>query len=139
MQNDFYKKAFFMLLGILIVLMASRFVFGPLNFGNFGWGNVNENTIIKSQNAKNYIGKFCTVEGRIVATYKNEKVCFLNFDRDYKKGFTAVIFKSAFNNFSDSPEVYYKNKTVRVKGLIKEYKGKAEIIINDPSEIEIVD
>jgi len=51
---------------------------------------------------------------------------------------TAVIFASAFPRFPANPENYYYGKKVRVSGNIKEYNGKPEIILNDPSQIEIL-
>ena len=48
------------------------------------------------------------------------------------------IFKSSFDKFTIPPEEYYLFKRVRVKGLIKEYKNKPEIIVEEPSQIEII-
>ncbi len=87
--------------------------------------------------AKHY-GEYATVEGTIVATHNSGKACFLNFHPDYKRYFTAVIFASAFPGFPANPENYYYGKKVRVSGYIKEYKGKPEIILNDPRQIEIL-
>ena len=79
-----------------------------------------------------------TIEGKVVATYNSGKACFLNFHRNWKKYFTGIIFASDFHKFSPAPEVKYKNKKVRITGLVKEYQGKPEIIVNDPSQIEIL-
>ncbi|MBU0633859.1 MAG: hypothetical protein KKB82_04190 [Candidatus Omnitrophica bacterium] len=95
--------------------------------------------VIDYKLAPKYYGKFAVVEGVVVGTYKTNKACFLNFHPDYKRYFTAVIFASSFSKFASSPDVYYKNKKVRVKGTIKEYRGKPEIIINTPSQIEIIE
>jgi len=95
--------------------------------------------IISWKDAHNYYGKVVTVEGKVVATYNSGKACFLNFHRNWKRYFTAVIFASNLNKFKLPPEDYYNNKMVRVTGLIKEYKGKPEIIITSPSQITIVD
>jgi len=96
------------------------------------------NHVISWQDAAKYYGKYVVVEGIIVATHNSGKVCFLNFHPDYKRYFTAVIFASAFPHFTANPENYYYGKKVRVSGYIKEYKGKPEIILNDPSQIEIL-
>lgn len=94
--------------------------------------------IIQWNEAHNYYGRHVTVEGKIVSTYNSGKACFLNFHPDYKKYFTAVIFKSAFHRFSPNPEDFYYGKRVQVTGTIKEYNGKPEIILNDPSQIKII-
>ncbi|MCK5708609.1 MAG: hypothetical protein KAI43_13255 [Candidatus Aureabacteria bacterium] len=93
---------------------------------------------ISWKDANNYIGQNKTVTGKIVGSFNSGKACFLNFHSDYKKHFTAVIFKSAFNKFSDNPEDYYYGKEVEVTGMIKEYQGKSEIILNSPNQIKIV-
>ncbi len=94
--------------------------------------------VISWQDAAKHYGEYTTVEGTIVDTHNSGKACFLNFHPDYKRYFTAVIFASAFSQFPKNPENYYYGKKVRVSGYIKEYKGKPEIILNDPSQIEIL-
>ena len=94
--------------------------------------------VISWQDAAKYYGKTKLVEGEIIEAYNSGKVCYLNFHPDNRKYFTLVIFASDFNKFTKPPEEYYLNKTVRTRGLIKEYKGRPEIVITDPSQIEIV-
>lgn len=94
--------------------------------------------VVSWRDADKYYGQTRTIEGRIVVTNNTGKVCFLNFDRNWKKYFTAVIFASDFAKFPAHPEDHYLNRTVRVTGLIKEYQGKPEIIIKSPSQIEII-
>lgn len=95
--------------------------------------------IISWRDAAQYYGQTKIVEGRIVASNNTGKVCFLNFHENWKKYFTAVIFSSDFNKFPAQPEEYYLNRKVRVQGLIKEYKGKPEIILKAPRQIEIIE
>ena len=95
--------------------------------------------VILWQDAAKHYGEYAKVEGKIVATHNSGKACFLNFHPNYKKYFTAVIFASAFSLFPANPENFYYGKKVRVSGYIKEYKGKPEIILNDPSQIEILE
>lgn len=100
--------------------------------------SVQRDDVISWRVAADYYGQNKTVEGTIVAAKNTGKVCFLNFHADWKKYFTAVIFASDFGKFPQHPEDYYLKKKVRVTGLIKEYKGKPEIIIKSPLQIEIV-
>jgi DNA/RNA endonuclease YhcR with UshA esterase domain len=95
--------------------------------------------VISWKDAASYYGEYKTVEGTIVATYNSGKACFLNFHSNWKKYFTAVIFRSDFHKFPDNPEQYYDGKKVRITGKIKEYQGKPEIILKSPSQIEILD
>jgi len=95
--------------------------------------------IISWRDAYKYYGQEKIIEGTIVASNNTGKVCFLNFHKNWKKYFTAVIFSSDFDKFPPHPEDRYLNCRVRVKGLIKEYKGKPEIILKSPSQIEIIE
>lgn len=94
--------------------------------------------IISWRDAAEYYGQTKTIEGKIVISNNTGKVCFLNFHKDWRKYFTAVIFSSDFDKFPQHPEDHYLNRKVRVTGLIKEYKGKPEIILKSPSQIEII-
>ena len=105
---------------------------------DINWSKIIGNAI-GACNAGNYIGEEKIVEGKIVDGYKSKtNTVFLNFEKPYpNQCFTAVIFSSDLINFSENPQNYYKGKIVRVKGEIKEYNGKPEIILKDASQIEI--
>jgi micrococcal nuclease len=95
--------------------------------------------VIAACNAGNYYGKEIIVEGKIVATYRSKtNTVFLNFEKPYpNQCFTGVIFSSDQYKFVQNPENYYLNQTVRIRGQIKEYQGKPEIILKTPDQIEI--
>jgi len=94
---------------------------------------------IRWEDADKHYGEYCYVRGKIVATFNSGKACFLNFHKNWKNYFTAVIFASDFNKFPFKPEEYYLNKEVKVLGVIKEYQGKPEIIVENPSQIEVIE
>lgn len=98
-----------------------------------------KNDAISWRSADEYYGQVKTVEGVVVASNNTGKVCFLNFHEDWRRSFTAVIFASDFAAFPPNPEDYYLNRRVRVRGLIKEYKGKPEIILKSTSQIEVIE
>ncbi len=67
-----------------------------------------------------------------------EKVTFINLGSAYPHSpLTVVIFAKDRGNFSDTPEKLYANKSICVTGAIKEYKGKAEIIVRKQEEIKV--
>ncbi len=127
------KARFFIRLGVTLIALVLVVCLARVWFGG------GRTHIIPWQDAAKHYGEYATVEGTIVAAYNSKKVCFLNFHPDHKRYFTAVIFARDFSRFPDNPENYYQGKKVRVSGYIKEYKGKPEIILNDPSQIEILD
>src|SRR5271165_4243342 len=91
--------------------------------------------------AKNHIGERAVVCGNVVSTHYSAKTkgepTFLNLDEPYPKQiFTILIWGSDRPKFGD-PEAKYGNKRVCVTGLIKDYKGVPEVIVEQPSQIEI--
>jgi len=95
--------------------------------------------VVSWQDAAQYYGQIVTVEGRVVKTYNSGKVVFLNLHEDYGRYFKAVIFPDDWDKFPEPPEKLFLDKLVRVTGLVKEYKGAPEIIIEEPMQIEIVE
>ena len=94
--------------------------------------------LISWQEAENYYGQTVTVAGEVVATRNTGKACFLNFHRDWKRTFTAVIFAGNFGRFPSPPEDLYLGHEVRVTGRVREYRGKPEIVVDAPSQIHIM-
>lgn len=91
---------------------------------------------IKWQDAAGYAGKYVRVRGKIVSSKNTGKVCFLNFDKDYRNTMTLVIFSSNFKRFPDKPEKYYLGKEITAEGRVKMYKGKPEIILGSREQIK---
>jgi len=95
--------------------------------------------VVSWQDAAQYYGQTVTVEGMVVDTYNSGQAVFLNFDEDYKSTFTVVIFPDDWPKFPDPPEELFLDKKVRVKGLVKEYQGAPEIIVEELEQIEVVE
>ncbi len=98
--------------------------------------------------------KMVTVEGVIVRTYyaKNSegKPTFLDFHDPYEGYFSCVIWQEDrqtsepirdkfIEAFPPNPETYFLNRKVRVEGKIEIYKGTPEIVLDNPSQIWIVE
>ena len=90
--------------------------------------------------AQEWVGKRVKVVGRVVATKRVSRAIFLNLEKPYpNQCFTVVIFSRSFKNFSKPPEEKYYQKKIRVTGTVTLYKGKPEIIVEHPSQIEILE
>ena len=105
--------------------------------------------VISWEEAGSYIGQNKVVEGVVVGTYYHGdgkgKPTFLDFHKPYEGYFKCVIWGSDrgkfIKEFPPNPETYFLNKCVQVAGLIEEYpegSGVPEIILSDPSQIEVV-
>jgi endonuclease YncB( thermonuclease family) len=88
--------------------------------------------------AGKYVGKRVTVQGKIVRSFNSGKACFLNFHGNFTRYMSLTIFENAFRKFPFQPEKYYLNITVRVRGKIRKYEGKPEIILESPRQIKII-
>ncbi len=88
--------------------------------------------------AGKYVGKRVTVQGKIVRSFNSGKACFLNFHRNFTRYMSITIFENNFRKFTFQPEKYYLNKTVRVRGKIRKYEGRPEIIVESPRQIKII-
>jgi len=101
------------------------------------WINPSDPNVINWADAGKYVGQTKTVEGTVVRAYRSANAIFLDFHDPYQGYFMVVIFKSDWTNFKFQPEIFYKNKEVRVTGLIKTYQGSPEIIASSPTQIEV--
>ena len=95
--------------------------------------------VIDACNAGSHTGRKMIVEGEVADSYRYRTTSiFLNFGKPYPHHcFTAIIWSSDWERFPENAEKYYKGKTVRIMGEIKKYRGKPEIILRDPSQIEV--
>lgn len=89
-----------------------------------------------------YIGQKVTVCSKVFGTHvtKGEKpVTYLNLGAAYpNQKLTLVIFQKDKPNFPPTPEEYYNLQEVCATGKLKEYKGRAEMILSKKDEIEIL-
>lgn len=91
---------------------------------------------INFSEAPQYVGSVCKVKGRVDHVYisKNGNI-FINFCKDYKAcPFYAVIFQKDASKFQPKE---FEGREVSILGLIKTYQGRAEIVINEPTQIKI--
>lgn len=90
--------------------------------------------------ASEYEGKLVQICSKVYSTkvLDSNGMTFLNVGADYPDSpLTIVIYSDKLQNFSFKPSDYYKGKTICLKGKIKIYKGKPEIIVSNESEIQI--
>jgi DNA/RNA endonuclease YhcR with UshA esterase domain len=94
---------------------------------------------IKYSEVETHVGEDVCVVGKVDKVYISKSgTVFFDYCKDYSTcPFTAVVFKSDAKKFGDF--TIYNGKTIELKGLIKSYKGKPEIIINGPEQIKIID
>jgi micrococcal nuclease len=91
------------------------------------------------QKAPDLEGEIVEVEGRLVSTRCLASVCFLNFDPDYPNHVSGVILRQDLHRFEGDPAETYGDRTVRILGEVRRYRGRPQILLRSPAQIEIVD
>jgi len=96
--------------------------------------------MIAPADAIHHVGETATVCGPVAsAKYltSGRMPTFLNLDQPYpNQVFTAVIWGSVRPKFKEPPETL-QGKSICVTGPISAYKGKAEIVVEDPGQIAV--
>ena len=95
--------------------------------------------VVSWADADKYYGRLVRVVGLVVATHRSDKVFIMNFHQDYRRHFKVAVFAGDLGKFPADPEGYYMKRIVRVTGLVREYEGAPEMIVNDPEQIEILE
>jgi|SRR5271165_2907288 len=103
------------------------------------WAYSSSAAPLNPEDAAGHVGENATVCG-VVASAKfaansRSQPTFLDLGRAYpNSAFTAVIFGDDRAKFG-TPETSLRGKRVCVTGQIRDYHGKPEIILNDPSQL----
>jgi hypothetical protein len=85
------------------------------------------------------VGEIVTVEGDVAAAYTTAGTCILEFEAANPKGFRAVLVIPLFTGLPRQPERLYAGRRVRVSGRVQRFQGRLEMVLRDPSQVEIVD
>jgi DNA/RNA endonuclease YhcR with UshA esterase domain len=91
---------------------------------------------ITPEQAKNHLGERVTVSGVVAqVTVSRKGNTFLNFGAAYPNDvFSVTVFASDSGRFPDLRGL--TGKRVAVTGLIKLYRGKPEIVLSSPSDLQ---
>jgi len=97
---------------------------------------------IRPEDAHQYIGKEVTVCGKVYSgkylAQSKGTPTLINMGAAYPASpFTLVIFGEDRSRFSYKPEEYLEGKDICVTGKVKEFKGKAEIVVSEPEQIKL--
>ena len=91
------------------------------------------------EDAENLVGQTATVCGVVASTKyaanSRAQPTFLDMGQPYpNEAFAAVIFGSDRAKFGE-PETTLSGKRICVTGQVRNYRGKPEIIVSDPSQL----
>lgn len=100
--------------------------------------------IISAIEAGEHIGEYTTVCGIVKSaahlSRSTGQPTFLNLGRPYPdQPFTVVIWGSTRALFERSPESLFDGRRICVTGTVVTHKGKPQIVVDDPGQIELAD
>jgi hypothetical protein len=99
---------------------------------------------IPAAEAAHHVGELATVCGHVASAAHITSVkgapTFLNLGRPYPdQHFTVVIWESARARFERPPERTFDRKSICVTGRIEVYRGRPQIVVEDPEQIWVED
>ncbi len=94
--------------------------------------------VVPWEEAHRHEGEEVVVEGTIVRTHRTKTMLYLNFHANWKRYLTLVLFVKDLPRFPGNPGTDYMGKKIRVRGEVKIYKGRPEMVLRDPADITVV-
>lgn len=89
------------------------------------------------EEAPRHTGSVIRTTGRIIETHDTGRICFLNFHEDYRTHLSLVILEADRHRFEEKPAELFLDRTVAVTGRVTEYRGRPQILLSHPSQIEL--
>ncbi len=93
-------------------------------------------SVIDWEDAKNYVGKTVTLEGRVVSTRRTDIGIVLDFHADFASHFRVIIPGGAVNKFPSDPMVRFAKRNVQVTGKVETQSGVPFMRVSDPKNIK---
>jgi DNA/RNA endonuclease YhcR with UshA esterase domain len=91
---------------------------------------------VSPQDASQYAGSSTTVEGVVSQVSRSGGTTFINFGGRYPNHvFYAVILRSNSGSFSNTQSL--EGRQVAISGQIEFYKGKPQIVLRSPEQIQL--
>jgi len=123
-----------------ILLLAALFTTLPAT----GWSDDSAPVVtVNTSDATRHVGERVTICGPVAGTayfpHLKGEPTFVNFDRRYpEQSLTVVIWGEFRSEFEQAPDRLYAKKDLCVTGRIETYKGKPQIVVMSPDQIEIL-
>jgi micrococcal nuclease len=92
---------------------------------------------VDHSDAGRYIGCLMSVTGEVASVHAGPKAYHLNFGKNYRTDFTAVLFRKDLSRLVEEglhPVTGYEGRFVKVTGILKEYNGP-QIIIESADQL----
>lgn len=92
---------------------------------------------VSQEKASDVVGRVAYVSGPVVDVEQKGRVTLLRFSQD--EGFRGVVYQDSLSNFKQPLKEAYNGKLVCIHGFVSTFREFPQIVITDPSQIEILD
>lgn len=89
--------------------------------------------------AGNHTGENATVEGDVAAASSTPDELVLEFAPGDASAFRVVLIIPMMTDLPRFPERLYQGKRIRASGVVRRFRGRPEMVLRTPGQIEIVD
>lgn len=90
------------------------------------------------EKAHEFVGRSITVEGTVLRAKRSGRTVFLNFHGNWKRYLTVVLFTGRVAGLPADPVSFYGGRKIRVRGEVRRYKDRPEIVVESADDIRIV-
>jgi hypothetical protein len=131
--------------GVLAMLVATAGL--PVMPARAGEAGVAELPTVACAEACDHVGQQVRVEFTVESSrlLADRGLCFLNSRKNHRDddNFTVVLFREGLERFAeagiDDPAEHFRQRTLRVRGVVAERDGKPQIVVELPNQVEIVE
>jgi hypothetical protein len=95
--------------------------------------------VVPWQEADHHVGEIVTLEGVVASVRSTGDTWVLEFAPDDAHAVRVVLMVPLLSNLPRAPERLYGARRVRASGLVRRFQGRPEMVIRNPSQIEVVD
>ncbi len=93
---------------------------------------------IPAAEAGAHVGQSVVVTGRVAELAVREKTIYLNLDKPFPDTpFMAVVFARKAGEFGDLQKL--EGRTIEVSGKIVKYRDRPEIVVDEASQLKVLD
>jgi len=96
--------------------------------------------VISAADAAKHINETVTICEKVFSTklITPSNMTFLDLGGFHPNQLLTIVIKGEDRSkFKDAPDEYFKGRNVCVTGKLIDYKGKPEIVVNEPSQIKV--
>ncbi len=125
--------------GLRLALILNKIFYTPAPLLNYQEVTAKYKNGIDIKDAIHHIGKKVTVCSRVVAVRATTAITQISLGEKFPNcPLTVVVFEKNYSKFPAPLQELLQDKNVCIKGTVAEYKGKAQIIIEDPEDIIVL-